>query len=72
MGDGWVEYRDAEDNTHRIACDSVVALGGMEAHQTEAIALYPCAGDFYMIGDCRCVGNIHTGARDAYSVTHQF
>ena len=36
------------------------------------MALYGCAGDFYMIGDCRTVGNIHTGTRDAYSVTHQF
>ena len=72
VGDGWVEYRDAEGKLQRIACDSVVALGGMEAHQEEAMALYGCAGDFYMIGDCRTVGNIHTGTRDAYSVTHQF
>ena len=72
IGDGWVEYRDRNGEIHRIACDSVVALGGMEAHQREAMALYGCARDFYMIGDCRRVGNIHTGARDAYSVTHQF
>ena len=72
IGDSWVEYRDADGNLHRIDCDSVVALGGMEAHQQEAMALYGCAKDFYMIGDCRSVGNIHTGTRDAYSVTHQF
>ncbi len=72
IGDGWVEYRDETGETHRIECDSVVALGGMEAHQNEAMSLYDCAGDFYMIGDCRQVGNIHTGTRDAYSVTHQF
>lgn len=72
VGDGWVEYRDADSQTHRIEYDSVVALGGMEPHQAEAMALYSCAKDFYMIGDCRSVGNIHTGTRDAYSVTHQF
>ena len=72
IGEGWVEYRDAEGELRRIESDSVVALGGMEAHQNEAMALYACARDFYMIGDCRQVGNIHTGARDAYSVTHQF
>ena len=72
IGDGWVSYEDSDGNTHRIECDSVVALGGMEAHQQEAMALYVCADDFYMIGDCRSVGNIHTGTRDAYSVTHQF
>ena len=72
IGDGWVEYRDETGALRRLECDSVVALGGMSAHQEEAMALYPCAGDFYMIGDCRKVGNIHTGTRDAYAVTHQF
>jgi NADPH-dependent 2,4-dienoyl-CoA reductase/sulfur reductase-like enzyme len=72
VGDGYVAYRDADGNIQRLECDSVVALGGMQAHQQEAMALYACAGDFYMIGDCRSVGNLHTGARDAYAVTHQF
>ena len=72
VGDGWVEYTDREGAVCRIECDSVVALGGMSPLQTEAMALYGCAGEFYMIGDCRQVGNIHTGSRDAYAVTHQF
>ena len=72
VGDGFVEYTDREGKTCRIECDSVVALGGMKPLQEEAMALYPCAGDFYMIGDCRQVGNIHTGSRDAYSAAHQF
>jgi len=72
VGDGYVEYRDADGVLRRIECDSVVALGGMESLQREAMALYPCAKDFYMIGDCRLVGNVHTGTRDAYAVTHQF
>ena len=72
VGDGWVEYRNAAGEVCRIECDSVVALGGMSPLQEEAMALYSCARDFYMIGDCRCVGNIHTGSRDAFAVTHQF
>lgn len=72
IGDGYVTYLDSDGNTQKIECDSVVALGGMQAHQKEAMSLYSCAKDFYMIGDCRNVGNIHTGSRDAYSVTHQF
>lgn len=72
VGDGYVIYTDAEGAEHRIECDSVVALGGMEPRQEEAMALADFGGDFYMIGDCRRVGNIHTGARDAYAVTHQF
>lgn len=72
IGDGYVEYRDKAGDLHRIDCDSVVALGGMSPLQQEAMELYSCAKDFYMIGDCRLVGNIHTGSRDAYSVTHQF
>lgn len=72
IGEGYVEYKDVSGEIHRIACDSVVALGGMSPLQQEAMELYACAMDFYMIGDCRQVGNIHTGSRDAYSVTHQF
>jgi 2,4-dienoyl-CoA reductase-like NADH-dependent reductase (Old Yellow Enzyme family)/NADPH-dependent 2,4-dienoyl-CoA reductase/sulfur reductase-like enzyme len=72
VGDGYVEYLDAAGKTQRIECDSVVALGGMKAKQQEAMALADYGGDFYMIGDCRQVGNIHTGTRDAYAVTHQF
>jgi 2,4-dienoyl-CoA reductase-like NADH-dependent reductase (Old Yellow Enzyme family)/thioredoxin reductase len=72
VGESFVEYRDAEGQTQRIECDSVVALGGMKAKQQEAMDLSDYGGDFYMIGDCRQVGNIHTGTRDAYAVTHQF
>ncbi len=72
VGNGFVEYTDRDGNICRVECDSVVALGGMNPLQEEAMALYPCAGDFYMIGDCRQVGNIHTGSRDAYFAAHQF
>ena len=71
-GEGFVEYRDETESLRRVACDSVVALGGMRPLQTEAMAFDACARDFYMIGDCRQVGDLHTGSRAAYAVTHQF
>lgn len=72
IGDGYVAYLDKDGKEHRAECDSVVALGGMTPLQQEAMSFYSSAADFYMIGDCRQVGNIHTGSRDAYAVTHQF
>ncbi len=72
IGDGYVEYSDRHGETRRIECDSVVALGGMAPKQDEALSLYDGSADFYLIGDCRQVGNLHTGSRDAYAVTHQF
>lgn len=72
VDDGFVVYQDKDGGVQRIECDDVVALGGMKPAHTEAMALAGYGGDFYMIGDCRQVGNIHTGSRDAYSVTHQF
>lgn len=72
IGDGYVEYTDRHGETRRIECDSVVALGGMAPKQDEALSLYDGSADFYLIGDCRQVGNLHTGSRDAYAVTHQF
>ena len=72
VGDGYVIYRDKNGESQRIECDSVVGLGGMKPMQEEAMEFSGFGGDFYMIGDCREVGNIHTGSRDAYSVAHQF
>ena len=70
VGDGYVEYKTRDGEIHRIECDSVVALGGMESLKDEALSLYGVAADTYMIGDCYEVGNIHTGCRGAFSVAY--
>ena len=70
IGDGWVEYRTADGQTHRIECDDVVALGGMRSLSDEAMALYGVAADTFMIGDCAAVGNLHECNRGAYAATH--
>ena len=70
IGDGYVEYRTPDGEIHRIECDSVVALGGMEPLQDEAMAMYGAALDTYMIGDCYQVGNLHTGSRGAFAAAY--
>ena len=70
IGDGYVIYRTADGELHRVECDDVVALGGMRARSREAAELYGAAADTYMIGDCYEVGNIHTCNRGAFSVVY--
>ena len=70
IGNGFVEYRDESGRTHRIECDDVVALGGMQSNYEDAMALYGAAADTFMIGDCFEVGNLHTGSRGAFSVVN--
>ncbi|MCD7769609.1 MAG: NAD(P)-binding domain-containing protein, partial [Oscillospiraceae bacterium] len=70
IGNGYVTYRTADGATHRLECDSVVALGGMASRRDEAMAMYGVTADTFMIGDCQRVGNLHTCNRGAYSVVH--
>ncbi len=70
IGDGYVCYKDQNGEIHRIDCDDVVALGGMEAQKDEAMSYYGLTAETYMIGDCFKVGNIHTGNRMAYSAVY--
>ena len=72
IGDGYVCYTDQNGEAHRIECDTVVALGGMKALQDEAVSFYGCAPLFYMIGDCREVGDVQKCNRSAYFASHQF
>ncbi len=70
---GSVTYRDEGGALHTIACDSLVAAGGMEPRRDEAIAFANAANEFYMIGDCKgdpgC--NLMTAIADAYAVAMQ-
>ena len=63
-----MEYRTADGQLHRIECDDVVALGGMEPNSREAMELYGAAADTFMIGDCYEVGNLHKCNRGAFAV----
>lgn len=69
IGEGFVVYRDGEGE-HRIECDDVVLLGGMQPQAEQAMALYGVAADTFMIGDCFQVGNLHTCNRGAMSAVY--
>lgn len=71
IGDGYVKYADKQGAEHTIECDSVIALGGMEPLQDEAMSFYGCADRIFMIGDCREVGCVRDVNRDAYAAAYQ-
>ncbi len=66
VGDGFVRYRDEHGAEHTIECDSVVALGGMRARQSEALEFTSAAQKVFRIGDCRAVGCIRDCNRAAF------
>jgi hypothetical protein len=71
IGQGFVEYKDENGQTHVVECDDVVVLGGMRPHQQEAMELSSTAPEVWRIGDCRQVGNLHTCSRSAYAAAAQ-
>ena len=71
MDTGSVTYEDRKGLTHTITGDSVVVCGGMQPLQTQAMAFAASAPQFFAIGDCNQVGNIHTCTRSAFSAAMQ-
>ncbi len=69
--DRTVTYLDADGVEVTVEGDSVVACGGMRPLQQEAVAFAGCADQFFAIGDCNRVGNIHTCTRGAFSAAAQ-
>lgn len=69
IGEEFVEYED-QNGTHRLLCDSVVALGGMRPLQEDAMALYGIVPDTFVIGDCLEVGNILKCNRAAFAAAY--
>lgn len=66
-----VTYRDAAGEEHTVACDDVVALGGMQPLQEEALRFADCAEQFFLIGDCNAVGSIRSCNRTAFAAANQ-
>ena len=71
IGHGYVKYADVNGAEQTIACNDVVALGGMRAMQKEAMDFYGIARETYIIGDCRKSGNVHECTRSAFAVASQ-
>lgn len=60
-----------EGEEKSIACDSVVALGGMRPKQEESMAFAGLAPEIFYIGDCRQVGSVRECNRMAYAAAMQ-
>lgn len=70
IGEGFVKYTDSEGE-HVLACDDVVALGGMEPNQEQACRFYRCARQVFLIGDCSRIGSVRECNRTAFAAASQ-
>ena len=64
---GAVTYTDKAGESHTITCDAIVACGGMEAAQDEALTFADVVDTFMMIGDNEGSGNVQTATRSAFA-----
>ncbi len=60
-------YTDKKGQSFTLACDSIVACGGMQALQDEALTLADVADTFIIIGDNEGSGNVQTATRSAFA-----
>lgn len=67
VGGGKVTYIDQDGTEGSVTADSVVICGGMNARFDEAMEFSDTAERFFIIGDCKKVGDIQKCTRDAYS-----
>ncbi len=54
--------------TALIEADTVIYAVGQRPETASAEALYDCAPDFYMLGDCTTPKNIHQATNSAYNI----
>ena len=64
---GKVTYTDKQGETHTLTCDSIVACGGMQALQDEALTFADVVDTFIVIGDNEGSGNVQTATRSAFA-----
>ncbi len=64
---GAVTYTDKQGESHTLRCDSIVACGGMEALQDEALTFADVVDTFIIIGDNEGSGNVQTATRTAFA-----
>jgi hypothetical protein len=48
-----------------LDCDSIVVSGGVHSRTEDALRYSSCAPQFFLIGDCNHVGNLHNCNRSA-------
>ena len=64
---GAVTYTDKQGQSHTLPCDAIVACGGMQALQDEALTFADVVDTFIIIGDNEGSGNVQTATRTAYA-----
>ena len=64
---GAVTYTDKQGQSHTLPWDSIVACGGMQALQDEALTFADVVDTFIIIGDNEGSGNVQTATRTAFA-----
>lgn len=62
-----VTYMDGQNQSHTIHADDVVVCGGMKPDNGDALGYASAADEFYLIGDCKHVGDLRRGLKSAYT-----
>jgi thioredoxin reductase len=62
-----VTYVDKKGESHDLPWDSVVACGGMQPLQDEALTFADVVDTFIIIGDNEATGNVQSATRSAYA-----
>ncbi len=64
-----VTYQNVQGKDVFLAADSVIIAAGMKACTAEALLYADCTPQFFMVGDCRKVGNVQKCLRSALLAT---
>jgi hypothetical protein len=67
IGAGSVVYQTADGARTEIPADSVVLSGGRQPNRAQALDFYGTAPEFYMVGDCKALGNVQKCMRAAFA-----
>lgn len=67
IGEKSVTYIDKEGNSYSVECDSVVACGGLDSCQENALEFAAITEYFRVIGDCRTPKDVRTAMKNAYT-----
>ena len=67
IGDGYVVYRDQENQEQKICCDTVVISGGRKSEMDESLSFTGIATQLYVIGDAWKPSNVHDAVYSGYT-----
>jgi hypothetical protein len=64
-------YLDSNGNEKSIESESVVVSGGPIPRYTDAMNFHETADRFFMMGNCRAVGNVQKCMRSVFAAASQ-